>query len=111
MATITKYKIKSGKELWRCVYPSSIDPLTNKVKRTTKRGFKTKAECQKFLNAKLSEIDNHGYSSNENLRYKDVYQYFLESYKNTVKESTLNRVEGLFKHHILPSLGSFKIKK
>ncbi|CAJ2234924.1 Tyrosine recombinase XerC [Companilactobacillus paralimentarius] len=111
MATITKYKIKSGKELWRCVYPSSIDPLTNKVKRTTKRGFKTKAECQKFLNAKLSEIDNHGYSSNENLRYKDVYQYFLESYKNTVKESTLNRVEGLFKHHIIPSLGKYKIKK
>lgn len=111
MATITKYKIKSGKELWRCVYPSSIDPLTKKVKRTTKRGFKTKAECQKFLNAKLSEIDNHGYSSNENLRYKDVYQYFLESYKNTVKESTLNRVEGLFKHHIIPSLGKYKIKK
>ncbi|CAJ1186073.1 Tyrosine recombinase XerC [Companilactobacillus paralimentarius] len=111
MATITKYKIKSGKELWRCVYPSSIDPLTNKVKRTTKRGFKTKAECQKFLNAKLSEIDSHGYSSNENLRYKDVYQYFLESYKNTVKESTLNRVEGLFKHHIIPSLGKYKIKK
>lgn len=111
MATITKYKIKSGKELWRCVYPSSIDPLTNKVKRTTKRGFKTKAECQKFLNAKLSEIDNHGYSSNENLRYKDVYQYFLESYKNTVKESTLNRVEGLFKHHIIPSLGKNEIKK
>ncbi|MDR4934471.1 tyrosine-type recombinase/integrase [Companilactobacillus paralimentarius] len=111
MATITKYKIKSGKELWRCVYPSSIDPLTSKVKRTTKRGFKTKAECQKFLNAKLSEIDNHGYSSNENLRYKDVYQYFLESYKNTVKESTLNRVEGLFKHHIIPSLGKYEIKK
>lgn len=111
MATITKYKIKSGKELWRCVYPSSIDPLTKKVKRTTKRGFKTKAECQKFLNAKLSEIDNHGYSSNENLRFKDVYQYFLESYKNTVKESTLNRVEGLFKHHIIPSLGKYEIKK
>lgn len=111
MATITKYKIKSGKELWRCVYPSSIDPLTKRVKRTTKRGFKTKAECQKFLNAKLSEIDNHGYSSNENLRYKDVYQYFLESYKNTVKESTLNRVEGLFKHHIIPALGKFKVKK
>lgn len=111
MATITKYKIKSGKELWRCIYPSSIDPLTKKVKRTTKRGFKTKAECQKFLNAKLSEIDNHGYSSNENLRYKDVYQYFLESYKNTVKESTLNRVEGLFKHHIISSLGKYEIKK
>lgn len=111
MATITKYKIKSGKELWRCVYPSSIDPLTKKVKRTTKRGFRTKAECQKFLNAKLSEIDNHGYSTDNDLTYKNVYGYFLDSYKNTVKESTLNRVEGLFKHHIIPALGKFKVKK
>ncbi|APX72450.1 site-specific integrase [Companilactobacillus allii] len=111
MATITKYTLKNGKSMWRCIYPSSIDPLTNKVKRTTKRGFKTKAECQKFLNAKLSEIDNHGYSNDSDLTYKRVYEYFLESYKNTVKESTLNRVEGLFKHHILPPLGSFKIKK
>jgi len=111
MATITKYKIKSGKELWRCVYPSSIDPLTKRVKRTTKRGFKTKAECQKFLNAKLSEIDNHGYSTDNDLTYKNVYGYFLDSYKNTVKESTLNRVKGLFKHHIIPALGKFKVKK
>lgn len=111
MATITKYKIKSGKELWRCVYPSSIDPLTNKVKRTTKRGFRTKAECQKFLNAKLSEIDNHGYSTDNDLTYKNVYGYFLDSYKNTVKESTLNRVKGLFKYHIIPALGKFKVKK
>lgn len=111
MATITKYTLKNGKSMWRCIYPSSIDPLTNKVKRTTKRGFKTKAECQKFLNAKLSEIDNHGYSNDSDLTYKRVYEYFLESYKNTVKESTLNRVIGLFKHHILPSLGSYKIKK
>ncbi len=111
MATITKYKIKSGKELWRCVYPSSIDPLTKKVKRTTKRGFRTKAECQKFLNTKLSEIDNHGYSTDNDLTYKNVYGYFLDSYKNTVKESTLNRVKGLFKHHIIPALGKFKVKK
>ncbi|TGD24379.1 site-specific integrase [Companilactobacillus suantsaicola] len=111
MATITKYELKNGKTMWRCVYPSSIDPLTKKVKRTTKRGFRTKAECQKFLNAKLSEIDNHGYSTDNDLTYKDVYGYFLDSYKNTVKESTLNRVKGLFKHHIIPSLGKYEIKK
>lgn len=111
MATITKYELKNGKTMWRCVYPSSIDPLTKKVKRTTKRGFRTKAECQKFLNAKLSEIDNHGYSTDNDLTYKNVYGYFLDSYKNTVKESTLNRVEGLFKHHIIPALGKFKVKK
>jgi len=111
MATITKYQLKSGQSLWRCGFPSSVDPLTNKVKRTTKRGFKTKAECQKFLTAKLAEIDNHGYSDNSDLTYKKVYEYFLESYKNTVKESTLNRVKGLFKHHILPSLGKYKVKK
>jgi len=111
MATITKYTLKDGTSLWRCIYPSGVDPLTNKIKRTTKRGFKTKAECQKFLTSKLSEIDNHGYSNSNDLTYKQVYEFFIKSYENTVKENTLNRVLGLFKHHIIPSLGKYKIKK
>jgi len=111
MSSITKYKLKSGKELWRCQYTSGIDPLTDKLTRTQKRGFKTKAECQKYLTSKLSEIDNHGYSDNSDLKYKDIYEYFIQSYRNTVKESTLNRVLGLFKHHILPTLGKYRVKK
>lgn len=38
-------------------------------------------------------------------KFVDVYAIWLATYRLGVKESTLNRVEGIFKHHILPSLG------
>ncbi|WP_423348492.1 tyrosine-type recombinase/integrase [Lactiplantibacillus plantarum] len=38
--------------------------------------------------------------------FEDVYHIWLSTYRLGVKESTLNRVIGVFKHHILPSLGN-----
>ena len=111
MGSITKYETRSGKKLWRCQYTASKDPITGKRKKCQKRGFKSRTECEIYLARVLTQIDQHGYNTNHDMTYKEAYEYFISSYKNTVKESTLNRVKGLFKHHILPSLGKYKIKK
>ncbi|KRL02926.1 site-specific integrase [Liquorilactobacillus capillatus] len=110
MASITQYTTKSGKKLWRCQYSVGTNPITGKSIRTSKRGFKTKHEAESALRHELMNVENHGYAEKRNLKYKDVYEYFIKSYKNTVKESTLNRVLGIFKHHILPALGKYPIK-
>lgn len=111
MASITQYETKSGKKLWRYQYTTGIDPLTGKVKRTTKRGFRTKKEAEISASRAMLNVENHGYAENQNITYKEVYDYFMKSYQNTVKGSTLNRVLGLFKYHILPVLGKYPIKK
>lgn len=41
----------------------------------------------------------------DNPTFDEVYEVWLKTYKLGVKESTLNRVEGIFKHHIMPSFG------
>lgn len=43
---------------------------------------------------------------NQRPTFSEVYQIWLQTYRLGVKESSLNRVIGIFKHHILPSLGS-----
>lgn len=111
MASIKQYQLKSGKKLWRVDYTDHINPATGKQHHTTKRGFKTKREAQHYINHVLLDIDNHGYSENTHIKYFEVYDYFIKSYKDTVKESTLNRVLGLFKHHVLPELGNYPIKE
>lgn len=111
MSSITKYKLKSGKELYRVQYTADIDPVTGKLDRRSKRGFKNKREAKLWIAKTLTEMDQHGFVENENVTYKEVYEYFIKNYKQTVKESTLNRVKGLFKYHILPSLGNKPIKK
>lgn len=47
---------------------------------------------------------------NEHPTYREVYDIWIESYKITVKESSLNRVIGIFKHHVLPSLGAKRVE-
>jgi len=111
MSSITKYNLKDGQSLYRVQYTASIDPLTNKPQRKSKRGFKTQRAAKLWLAKRMVDIDNHGYAENENVKYSEIYEYFITQYKNTVKESTLNRVKGLFKHHIIPSLGNKPIKK
>lgn len=45
----------------------------------------------------------------DNPTFDEVYEVWLKTYKLGVKESTLNRVEGIFKHHITPSFGGMRI--
>lgn len=111
MSSITQYETKDGKKLWRCQYTVATDPLTGKQKRTSKRGFKSRTACEIYLSRALTQLDQHGYSADLNMTYKQAYEYFIKSYQNTVKESTLHRVRGLFKHHILPLLGKYEVKK
>jgi len=111
MAYIKQYETKSGTKLWMCQFSSGTDPLTGKVKRSTKRGFKTRRQAELAASRAMVNVDNYGYSEKQTTKFSEVYEYFIKSYKNTVKESTLNRVLGIFKHHILPIFGPREIKK
>ncbi|MDN6167049.1 MAG: Arm DNA-binding domain-containing protein, partial [Tetragenococcus koreensis] len=90
MATYTKYTKKSGQTAWKVSGYLGIDPNTGKQVNVEKRGFSSKKEAQLFLNRKLVEIDKNGFKkSTIGDTFKDVYELWLESYKMTVKESTL----------------------
>src|SRR5699024_3616415 len=45
------------------------------------------------------------------MTYKEVYDLWLPLYKNSVEESTYVKTEGIFRNHILPSLGGYFIDK
>lgn len=111
MSSITQYELADGSKRWRYQCTVITDSLTGKKKRTTKRGFTTKKQAEIALSRVLTNIDQHGYRENQNITYNEVYEYFMGSYKNTVKESTLNHVISMFKYHILPAFGKYPIKK
>lgn len=111
MSSITQYETKAGKKFWRIQYTDTTDPKTGKPHRTGQRGFKTKRAAEIGLAKVLSNVDNHGFAENKNITYNEVYKYFIETYKNNVKESTLNHVLGIFRIHVLPKFGEMKIKK
>lgn len=108
---IKKYKLKNGETRYQFQIYIGIDELTGRQLQTTRRGFKTKKEAM-LEKARLElQIANGEYKKKTVDTFKEVYKLWLETYKNTVEESTLVKTKELFDHHILPSLGDYRIAK
>ncbi|WP_416353893.1 tyrosine-type recombinase/integrase [Agrilactobacillus fermenti] len=106
---IKQYTQKDGKTSYYFSIYVGINELTGKKMRVTRRGFKTKTQAKTAMARLLAGV----VKTNEVKppKYENMYKNWLEGYKTTVKESTLNRVMSMFKHHIIPSLGKFYIDK
>src|SRR5699024_9008924 len=103
--------LKNGETRYQFQIYIGIDELTGRQLQTTRRGFKTKKEAM-LKKARLElQIANGEYKKKTVDTFKEVYKLWLETYKNTVEESTLVKTKELFDHHILPSLGDYRIAK
>ncbi|AEB29578.1 putative phage integrase [Carnobacterium sp. 17-4] len=111
MTTINKYKTKDGKTAYKFNAYLGTDSMTGKKKRTTRQGFKTKKEATLALSRLKLDIEMNGFKKSSTSKFKDVYELWIVQYKNTVKESTLNKTLELFNNHILPIFGDLYMDK
>lgn len=111
MATIKKYTKKDGSTAYMFQAYLGVDPLTGKKKRTTRRGFKTQKEAKLALAQLQLEIESNSFSKQDYSTFKEVYELWFANYKHTVKESSAQRVQYLFKNQILPKFGHMRINK
>ncbi|MEQ6856091.1 site-specific integrase [Lysinibacillus capsici] len=109
--TIELYKLKDGQKRYRFKVYVGVDPLTGKEKRTTRSGFKTKKEAELELARIKLEIEKGTFRKERAETYQEVYDLWVKHYENTVEESTFVKTTGIFKNHILPAMGNYKIEK
>lgn len=86
----TQYKLRYGEKRWMFQAYLGFDSSTGKTRTTTRRGFKTKREAKIAL-SELELNKTKGKLTNSNpsiITFEEVYNNWLEQYKNTVKEST-----------------------
>lgn len=107
--TIKEYYTKKGKQYYFKIY-LGIDPLTGKSKDTTRR-FKTLTEAKRALTEMKFEIQNGTYRKQRVETYQDVYDLWIKEYEKTVEESTFVKTTGIFRNHILPAIGHYRITK
>lgn len=88
-----------------------IDPLTGKEQYTTRRGFKSKKEANLALANLKVEISKGEFNKKQIETYRDIYDIWVIQYEKTVEESTFIKTLGIFRNHILPVLGDYKIDK
>lgn len=111
VSPIKSYKLKNGELRYEFPAYLGIDPLTGKQKRTMKRGFKTRKEAELALARIKLEVANGTYKQERAETYQEVYALWVAQYEKTVEESTFLKTTGIFRNHILPAMGAYKIEK
>jgi len=110
-SNIHSYKLKNGQLRYQFQLYVGTDPLTGKQQRTTRRGFKTIKEAKLELAKLKIAIDDGTFNKVVIETYSDIYNLWIVQYEKTVEESTFLKTNRLFKNHILPALGTYKIDK
>lgn len=112
MAMIKQYQKKNGDKAWYFKVYLGIDPITQKKKYTTKRGFKTQKEAKIALARLEVSIKQNGLVTSQTIpTFNEISQIWFTTYKKTVTESSLSRTQIIFDKHILPKFGNIKIDK
>ena len=109
--TIKSYTLKNQEKRFMFSLYIGVDPLTGKEMRTTRRGFKRSKEAELALfQAKLA-INNGTFCQQRIDTYEDIYNLWIKYYEKNVEESTFVKTLSIFKNHILPAMGTYKIEK
>lgn len=109
--TIECYTLKNGQKRYRFKIYVGVDPLTGKEKRTTRSNFKTKKEAELALARIKLEIDKGTFRKEQVETYQEIYDLWVIQYEKTVEESSFVKTTGIFRNHILPAMGAYKIEK
>lgn len=112
MDKAVKEYMKRGVPHYMVKMYGGIDPYTKKQIDITKRGFKTKTEAKAFYAQKQAEMLQLNENDNQNLTFEQFYHSFYEDFLLTcnLEKSTLGKIKGIFKNHILPFYGDLKLK-
>ncbi|MCL1702207.1 tyrosine-type recombinase/integrase [Lysinibacillus sp. Bpr_S20] len=112
MDKAVKEYMKRGVPHYMVKMYGGIDPYTKKQIDITKRGFKTKTEAKAFYAQKQAEMLQRNDTDNPNLTFEQFYHSYYEKYLQncSLEKSTLGKIKGIFKNHILPFYGDLKLK-
>ena len=113
MAIIKKYTKKNGQTAYQFDLYLGVDPKTGKKRRTTRRGFATQKEARLALARLEAGVDEAPAKNNTQQKkyttFSDVFKLWYQTYKLTVKDTTLEKTDIHFKNHILPAIGHLLI--
>lgn len=110
MTKIKSYK-KQGNTYYRFKAYLGINSITGKKKNVSRSGFTSRRQAKIELDRLKYDFEHSSSWSNSNITFGEVYDMWIKSYATTVVESTLNRVTGIFRNHVLNDLGDKPIAK
>ncbi|MFB7155869.1 tyrosine-type recombinase/integrase [Lysinibacillus sp. NPDC056232] len=108
---IKSYTKKDGKTYYMFKLYLGMDSEIGKQIHVTRRGFLTKKEANLALAQLRVEVSKGEYKKPKTETYEDIYNVWIQHYERTVEESTFVKTLGIFRNHILPAIGHYRIEK
>lgn len=108
---IKAYKLKDGTTKYMFQLYLGVDPLTGREKRTTRRGFSTRKEANLAIARLKLEFEEGPIKVVQNMRFKEVYESWIEIYKTTVKPTTYKAQLIVLNKHVLPYFEDMFVNK
>lgn len=109
--SINSYTKKNGEKFYMFKVYIGVDSLTGKEQYTTRRGYKTKKEAELALAGLKLDISKGTFRKQQAETFQEIYDLWITQYERTVEESTFMKTTGIFRNHILPAIGSYKVTK
>lgn len=95
---------------WSFTIDVGMNAETDKRKQITKSGFTTKKEAQEDCAKIISEFSSGTYVEKNKLTLGTFMNDFLETKKQSIRESTLRNYLQVTKNHIIPHLGKMTLQ-
>ncbi|WPS86510.1 tyrosine-type recombinase/integrase [Brevibacillus halotolerans] len=96
---------------WSFGVALGTDPNTGKRRQITRSGFKTKKEAEAACAQLISEFENEQYIKESKETYGEyLLDYMENTARHTIRPSTFDFHLFIAKKHIIPEIGSLKIK-
>lgn len=107
---IKKYTTANGETRYMLKTYLGVDPLTGKQKRTTRRGFKSKKEAKQAEFLLQSQAEEQEFTKiYEDYTFEEIAKMWMDSYKSTVKPTTLATAKYMLKT-VIKYFDGMKIK-
>lgn len=107
---IKKYTTANGETRYILKAYLGVDPLTGKQKRTTRRGFKSKKEAKQAEFLLQSQAEEQEFTKiYEDYTFEEIAKMWMDSYKSTVKPTTLATAKYMLKT-VIKYFDGMKIK-
>lgn len=114
MTKIKEYQNRDGEKRYQFNMYIGINSETGKAQRTTRRGFTSRKEAKLALSRLELQVSEYGFKAEKKPKiytFEDVYEMWFVQYKNTVKESSWATTQRIFRLHILPVFGKYRVEK
>lgn len=109
MARTTSYKQQNGSTRWKITGYLGTNPYTKKQIYFRRSGFKTETGAFRAYEQAVNDVQKNGFQNKKLTTFRQIYEMWLQTYKNTVKESSYVKLKQKFNKHILPAFGDKNI--